>query len=274
MKIGGISVPGTGEDDDDGGLVPGLPKLPTINLPTLGEVGDGLRQSVTNPAGQIKQNLGQQVYDILNPSKWVNRNLGLDQGSTKYLDPTAIYDDKEREKEREKRLKEEEDLAAAYAENQAAGNKKLYEIIGGDLESLKAGKEGMVKGLMQPKLRQGRAGIADRLTALKSGFGSRGRLHSGAARKAAAEERTRGAQDLATAEYETRSGVDDTISELEDLYQKAGLNVSGIQAQSDYESQMNALAKRLADMKESQALGQAAGEVGGAYLANRNKETT
>lgn len=231
------------------------------------------RPAVQKPLGsQSKGNSGIQTKSfwedlsdtVSNPGDFLNHNLnniGVIMGGNQDNGTTTqdLLDQAQAQQNQETaNLTSREDL-----------KKKMQQ----DIDTLKSTKGNVVKGLLQPKLRSGRDAIAEKLATLKSAYGSRGRLNSGAARKAAAEAKAQALKDMQNQEFETTSNVDSTISELEDLYQRAGMVEGGLQFDADQAAAMAAFNKKLQELNAMTGIGGAAGGLVGAGLANRGSSS-
>ena len=166
-----------------------------------------------------------------------------------------------------KRAKNYQDEAAKQR------TQELYTQTGKDIEALKGQKEGLLHARMQPELRSGRRAIVDKMREMKNFYSKHGLLGSGTAQYEAAKMGADYNQSMEKKRLSEYEGINDEISKLEDLYQRAGLNQSGAQLQSQYQSQLNAIKNSMDEMQGYGEVGKGVGQIAGTYLANRNKSS-
>jgi hypothetical protein len=148
---------------------------------------------------------------------------------------------------------------------------ELYKKVGTNLDLLKRRSGLIAENLMQPEFRRGRQAIAEKMNALKHHYSQKGLLNSGQRRSAAAEEYGSGLASAEGVRRKSNETIQDNISELENLYQQAGLKMSGASLNADYQNQLSALNERISQLKEYADLGKGAGQIGGYYIANQGE---
>lgn len=216
---------------------------------------------IVNSAGAAAQNPTQLIN---NPNALGPNALTAPFAPVKQLDDEA--------QGRIKAARDEEDAAMARSGQTRQQVMNIRDAQKRMLDQYKRDQPGIRRGLLESSQR-GISGELNRAnTATKAAAAGRGILRSGIQKQAEAQAKSDAASKYAKSSYDIGNQLDDQLADFEDQYIQTGLDVDSASLENQIAMQRRALEEMERRGKALGQLGQGVGQLGGTYLANREKK--
>lgn len=230
-----------------------------------GDITDYVRDRASEAADSARDQLAASTQDAVN---------GVDSlGSYKYLNPItakyALYGDYKRGQEN----KDQDEAKAAAAEkayqeslNNIGSIADYQDLISKDFDENKDRYTGLLQDASKRDLR---GQLTDTLTKTTNNFNSRGLLNSGIQKFSEASSKAKADTDIQNADYENAQSIANQARDFKNQAlstRSAAQGGQNAKELADYKSQ---LSQMQAANESYNAIGQAGGQLAGAYIAKK-----